>query len=92
MFFRRDPDLKHEGRFLLLKVRLPSGEEVLLRISKTSELSPVPEGYFVRKVIVGPKSLERAVLELTLDRSLRPRKKVLEGAVFVPVREWKDED
>ncbi|KIX84602.1 hypothetical protein [Thermus filiformis] len=84
MFWRRDPYLKPDGP-QAFRVRVRTGSEVVeLRISRTSELSPTEEGYYVRKVIVAPRSLERAVLELWLDRRGRFRRAEVEGGELLP--------
>ncbi len=90
MFFRREEHLKSEGRFFLCRVRTASGEVVPLRISKTAEVSPTREGYFLRKAIVAPKSLDRAVLRVWFDRRMRPVRKEVEGGELVPVKEWRE--
>lgn len=89
MFFRRDPHLKAEGRFFLCRVKTASGEVVPIRISRTAEVSPAEGGYFVRKEIIAPKSLDRAVLEVWFDRRMRPRRKEVQGGELVPIKEWK---
>ncbi len=89
MLFGRDGHLRSEGRFFLCRVRTASGEVVPLRISKSAEISPTPEGYYLRKEIVAPKSLDRAVLEVWFDRRMRPRRKVVEGGELIPLREWR---
>lgn len=65
-----------------------SGEVVELRLSKSAEISPTEEGYYVRKEIVAPKSLDRAVLEIWFDRRYRPVRKAVEGGELIPIREW----
>lgn len=49
---------------------------------------PTEEGYYVRKEIVAPKSLDRAVLEIWFDRRYRPVRKAVEGGELIPIREW----
>jgi hypothetical protein len=90
MFFRRNPNFKTEGHFLLARVRTDkTGEIIPVRISKASELSPTANGYFVRKPLVGPKTLDRATIELTLSRrTQRVKQAIVEGGTLVPVREW----
>lgn len=88
-FFRKDPHLKPEGPLAFrVRVRLKGGEVVELRLSKSMEISPTEGGYYVRKVVVGPKSLERAVLEIWFDRRYRPLRKSVEGGELVPLSEW----
>jgi len=91
MFFRkRDEHVKSEGQALWVRVKTaPSGEEVALRISRSSEVSPTENGYYVRKVIVAPNSLDRAVLEIWFDRRMRPQRKTIEGGELIPIKEWK---
>ena len=89
MFFRREEHLKSEGRFFLCRVRTATGEEVPIRISKSAEISPTGEGYYLRKEIVAPKSLDRAVLEVWFDRRMRPVRKAVEGGELVPIKEWR---
>jgi len=85
--FRKDPHVKPEGP-LAVRVRTKSGEVVELRLSKSAEISPTEEGYYVRKEIVAPKSLDRAVLEIWFDRRYRPVRKAVEGGELIPIREW----
>jgi len=91
MFFRKpDPHVKPEGMAYRVRVRTErSGEVVPLRISRASELSPTAEGYYVRKMIVAPESLDRAVLEIWFDRRGRVVKKACEGGELVPIKEWR---
>ncbi|WP_457637960.1 hypothetical protein [Oceanithermus sp.] len=90
MFFRkRDKHVKPEGQAFWVRLRTDrSGEVVRLRISRTSEISPTQGGYYVRKVVIAPESLDRAVLEIWFDRRLRPLKKVVEGGELIPIEEW----
>ncbi|HGY10047.1 MAG TPA: hypothetical protein ENK37_08370 [Oceanithermus profundus] len=90
MFFRkRDEHVKPEGMAFWVRVRTEkSGEVVPLRISRASELSPTQQGYYVRKVVIAPQSLDRAVLEIWFDRRARPVKKAVEGGELVPIKEW----
>lgn len=93
MFFRRgNPNFKQDGNFLLARVRTDkSGEVIPVRISKTSEMSPQGGGYFVRKVVLGSKSLDQAVLEITLGRNHGIKQATVDGGSLVPVKEWRDE-
>ena len=87
--FRKDPHVKPEGPLAFrVRVRTKSGEVVELRLSKSAEISPTAEGYYVRKEIVAPKSLDRAVLEIWFDRRYRPVRKAVEGGELIPIREW----
>jgi len=90
MFFRkRDEHLRQEGQAFWARVRTDnSGEVVQLRISRASEVSPTKNGYYVRKVIIAPKSLDQAVLEVWFDRRMRPLRKVVEGGELIPIKEW----
>lgn len=87
-FPQRPP--REAGRPLAFRVRVrtKSGEVVELRLSKSAEISPTEEGYYVRKEIVAPKSLDRAVLEIWFDRRYRPVRKAVEGGELIPIREW----
>jgi hypothetical protein len=67
---------------------LRSQEVVELRLTKGGEISSTEEGYYVRKVIVAPQSLDRASVEIWFDRSYRPIRKAIEGGELIPVREW----
>jgi len=91
-FFRRgNPNIKQEGNFLLAKVVTNKNKEVIdVRISKSSELSSGQGGYFVRKNLIGSKSLDRATLELNLSRNYGVKVAALDGAEFVAVKEWAD--
>ncbi len=89
MFRRQDPRFRDEGSFLLARVRTAkSGEVIRVRLSKTSEMSAQGNGYFVRKVLVGPGSLDQAVLEVTTNRAHKVTLAVVEGGDLVPVRQW----
>ena len=88
MFFRREEHLKNEGNFFLCRVRTTSGEVVPVRISKSAEISRTGTGYYLRKPIVAPQSLDRVVLEIWFDRRLRPIKKAVEGGELLPIKEW----
>jgi hypothetical protein len=59
-----------------------------VRLSKTSEMSAVASGYFVRKMLVGSKSLDQATLEVTMTRGHKVTNAVVEGGELLPVREW----
>ncbi len=90
MFFRkRDEHVKPEGQAFWVQIRTErSGELVRLRISRASEISPTQSGYYVRKVIVAPESLDQAVLEIWFDRRMRPLRKSVEGGELIPIKEW----
>ena len=55
-------------------------------VEKALELYGAP--VYVRKEIVAPKSLDRAVLEIWFDRRYRPVRKAVEGGELIPIREW----
>ncbi|MER3483294.1 MAG: hypothetical protein C4332_09290 [Meiothermus sp.] len=91
LFGKKDEHVRPEGdRAFLVRVRTrKSGEIVELRLTKGGEISTSEDGgYYVRKNIVAPRSLDRAVLEIWFDRSYRPKRKELEGAELVPIRDW----
>ncbi len=90
MFFaKRDRYVKPDGKAFWVMVRTAkSGELVKVRLSRSSELSPSKEGYYVRKVIIAPDSLDRAELQIWFDRRMRPRRKAIEGGELVPIKEW----
>ncbi|MEX2534694.1 MAG: hypothetical protein WD273_03760 [Trueperaceae bacterium] len=91
LFRRQDPHFRDDGSFLLARVRTDrNGEEILVRLSKTSEMSAQGGGYFVRKVLLGPKSLDQASLEVTTNRGHKVINHAVEGGILVPVREWRD--
>ncbi len=92
MFFRRgNPNFKQEGNFLLARVRTAKkGEIIKVRISKTSEMSVQGRGYFVRKALVGPETLDNALLEITLNRGHRVLNATVDGGELVPVSQWQD--
>jgi hypothetical protein len=88
-FFRRDPHVKPERPLAFrVRVRTRSGEVVEIRLSKSMEISPTETGYFVRKEIVAPRSLDRAVLEIWFDRRYRPVRKEVQGGELISIREW----
>lgn len=91
LFRRQDRHFRDDGNFLLTRVRTDrSGEEIDVRLSKTSEMSAQGGGYFVRKVLLGPKSLDQAVLEVTTNRGHKVTRFTVDGGSLVPVREWSD--
>ncbi|MEZ4629560.1 MAG: hypothetical protein R2880_02375 [Deinococcales bacterium] len=88
-FFRPNPNFKQEGHFFLAKIRTyKSGEIIDVRISRTSELSAVGGGYFVRKNLVGSKSFDQATLEVFLTRGQRIKQATIDGGEFIPVKAW----
>jgi len=89
LFRKRDEHLKLDGQaFWVLVKTEKSGELVRLRISRASEISPTQNGYYLRKVIVAPNSLDQAILEIWFDRRMRPLRKVVEGGELIPIKEW----
>lgn len=89
--FKRNPNFKDEGNFLLAQVRTHKhGEIIKVRISKSSEMSPAPGGYFVRKTLIGSKTLDQAVLEVTTNRAHRVKQATVDGGELIPVRSWVD--
>lgn len=87
--FRKDPHVQPDGPLAFrVRVRTKSGEVVELRLSKSAEISPTEAGFYVRKEIVAPRSLDRAVLEIWFDRRFRPVRKEVTGGELVPIREW----
>lgn len=89
LFRRQDPRFRDDGSFLLARVRTSShGEVIHVRLSKTSEMSAQGGGYFVRKVLVGPDSLDQAILEVTTNRAHKVTLAVVDGGELVPVRKW----
>jgi hypothetical protein len=93
MFRRQDPRFRDDGQALYARVRTSRrGEIIRVRLSKTSEMSLAPGGYFVRKMLVGPKTLDQATLEVTLNRGHKVTLAVVEGGDLIPVREWRDDE
>ncbi|MEX2540478.1 MAG: hypothetical protein WD314_01675 [Trueperaceae bacterium] len=91
LFRRQDPHFRDDGNFLLARVRTERhAEEIAVRLSKTSELSAQGGGYFVRKVLLGPKSLDQAILEVSTNRAHKVLRHTVDGGSLVPVREWRD--
>ena len=93
IFRRQDPRFRDDGQALWCHVRTSkSGEVIKVRISKTSEMSLSGGGYFVRKQLVGPKTLDQASLEITTNRSHKVTLAVVDGGELLPVSEWRDGD
>ena len=89
MFRRQDPRFREDGNFLLCQVRTDrTGEVIKVRLSKTSEMSLQGNGYFVRKSLVGSKSLDQALLEVTLTRTHKVTTATVDGGTLLPQREW----
>lgn len=92
MFFRKaDEHVRQENMAFLVRIRThKSGEEVRLRFTRSNEVSQIPGGYYVRKEIIAPGSLDLAVLEIWFDRGYRPTKKVVEGGELIPIKAWQE--
>ncbi|MFA5550374.1 MAG: hypothetical protein WDA03_02045 [Trueperaceae bacterium] len=89
MFRRQDPRFREDGNFLLCQVRTDrTGEVIKVRLSKTSEMSLQGSGYFVRKSLVGSKSLDQALLEVTLTRTHKVTNATVDGGTLLTQREW----
>jgi hypothetical protein len=65
------------------------GEIVEVRFTKSGDISPDEGGYFVRKVIVGPTTFDRATLEIRFNSSYGNPVVTVDGGEAVPVSEWK---
>lgn len=90
LFQRQNPNFKDDGNFLLARVLTNKNRETIqVRISKTSEMSPAPGGYFVRKSLVGSDSFDQATLEVTTNRGHKVKVATVDGGELIPVREWK---
>jgi hypothetical protein len=93
IFRRQDPRFRDDGQALWARVRTARhGEVIQVRLSKMSEMSSVGGGYFVRKALVGSRTLDQATLEVTTTRNHKVTLAVVEGGDLIPVREWRDED
>ncbi len=91
LFRRQDPRFREDGNFLLCQVRTDShGEVIKVRLSKTSEMSVSGGGYFVRKSLIGPSSLDAATLEVSMNRSHKVTNAVVEGGTLLRATEWVD--
>jgi hypothetical protein len=94
-FMRRKPS---EPQFLkiesqnVFRVRVKTarhGEIVEVRFTKSGDISPGEGGgYFVRKGIVGPKSFDRATLEVTWGANYTRPVVSVEGGEAVAVQDW----
>ncbi|MDF1522670.1 MAG: hypothetical protein P1P87_07620 [Trueperaceae bacterium] len=92
-FRRQDPRFKDDGQALRARVRTAKhGEVIQVRLSKTSEMSIEGGGYFVRKELVGSKTLDQATLEVTTTRGHKVTQATVDGGELIPVREWRDAD
>lgn len=89
MFRRQDPRFREDGNFILCQVRTDRNDEVIkVRLSKTSEMSLQGSGYFVRKSLVGPQTLDNALLEVTLTRAHKVTNATVDGGDLLHQREW----
>lgn len=89
LFRRQDPRFKDDGTALLARVRTQRhGEVISVRLSKTSEMSAVAGGYFVRKMLVGPETFDQAVLEVTMNRGHKVKVATVDGGELIPVAQW----
>ena len=93
IFRRQDPRFRDDGQALHARVRTSrNGEVIRVRLSKVSEMSAVGGGYFVRKMLVGSKSLDQATLEVTMTRNHKVTLAVVEGGELLPVRSWPSDE
>lgn len=89
LFRRQDPRFRDDEHALWAVVRTSrNGELIRVRLSKASEMSVTGNGYFVRKVLVGSKTLDQAVLEVSTTRNHKVTVAVVDGGELLPVREW----
>ncbi len=89
-FFRRqDPRFKDDGNFLLAQVRTSRNKELIkVRISKSSEMSLGPGGYFVRKHLTGSKTLDKVLLEINATRQHKVKIATVDGGELLLVKYW----
>jgi hypothetical protein len=93
LFRRQDPRFRDDGQALWCRVRTNrNGEVIKVRISKTSEMSIAGGGYFVRKQLVGPKTLDQAALEVNTNRAHKVTLAVVDGGELLPVSAWRDDE
>lgn len=93
LFRRQDRRFRDESDALWCRVRTSRrGEVIRVRLSKTSEMSVANRGYFVRKQLIGPKTLDQATIEVTTDRGHKVLNATVDGGDFIPVAEWRDDD
>lgn len=89
MFRRQDPRFREDPSALLCQVRTDrSGEVIKVRLSKTSEMSLQGNSYFVRKALVGPKTLDTATLEVTMTRAHKVTLATVDGGRLLAAGEW----
>jgi hypothetical protein len=93
LFRRQDPRFRDDGQALWCRVRTSrSGEVITVRLAKASEMSTVAGGYYVRKQLIGSKTLDQATLEVTTNRGHKVTQAAVDGGELVPVSQWKDDD
>ncbi len=89
MFKRQDPRFREDPNALTCQVRTDRhGEIIHVRLSKTSEMSLQGNSYFVRKSLVGPSTLDNAILEVTMTRAHKVTLATVDGGQLLPVRDW----
>ncbi|HRQ10794.1 MAG: hypothetical protein WC972_10135 [Trueperaceae bacterium] len=89
LFRRQDPRFREDPNALFCQVRTDrNGEIIHVRLSKTSEMSLQGNSYFVRKALVGPNTLDNAVLEVTMTRAHKVTLATVDGGSLLPVRDW----
>jgi hypothetical protein len=92
LFRRQDPRFRDDGQALWCHVRTArSGEIIKVRLSKTSEMSMVGGGYYVRKQLIGSKTLDQATLEVTTTRTHKVTQVTVDGGELLPVSQWEDD-
>jgi hypothetical protein len=92
LFKRQDPRFRDDGQALWCHVRTTrSGEVIKVRLSKTSEMSMVGGGYYVRKQLIGSKTLDQATLEVTTTRNHKVTQVTVDGGELLPVSQWEDD-
>jgi hypothetical protein len=89
LFRRQDPRFRDDGQALWCRVRTSrTGEVITVRLSKTSEMSLTGGGYYVRKQLIGSKTLDRATLEVTTTRNHKVTLATVDGGDLLPVAQW----
>lgn len=96
MFWSRKPRepaspafLKPEGsNAYRVRIRTRRGEVVELRITKSGDISPDEGGFFVRKHVVGPRTFDKATLEVRFSSGYARPEVTVEGGEPVPVSDW----
>jgi hypothetical protein len=89
LFRRQDPRFRDDGQALWCHVRTArNGEVIKVRLSKTSEMSTVAGGYYIRKQLIGSKTLDQATLEVHTNRGHKVTSVTVDGGELIPVSEW----